>query len=146
MIDSNAHFWAAASASGSSLGFQCRANVCDINSGKMIVASAHTLTGCASILILPQLIASSGRAPLSLPSNSCDMCVTVCVNTLPQLGHRETGGPAALVCGTASTAPHVRCNAHKALCHVQVVLGQRDRSTEPVAHLPLALPVPLTSP
>ena len=30
-----------------------------------------TLTGCASILILPQLTASSGRAPLSQPSNSC---------------------------------------------------------------------------
>lgn len=29
-----------------------------------------TLTGLASILILPQLMASSGRAPLSLPSNS----------------------------------------------------------------------------
>ena len=30
-----------------------------------------TFTGVAVVLILPQEIASSGRAPESLPSNSC---------------------------------------------------------------------------
>ena len=37
----------------------------------MMVASAWTFTGVASGRIFPQLTASSGLAPLSLPSNSC---------------------------------------------------------------------------
>ena len=38
--------------------------------GNAIVASHVTFTGLAVILIFPQEIASSGEAPLSLPSNS----------------------------------------------------------------------------
>ena len=37
----------------------------------MIAASPYTLTGVASILILPQETASSGSAPLSLQSKGC---------------------------------------------------------------------------
>ena len=50
---------------------QHRAKVCDTRSGKRIVASPYTFTGRASARIFPQDTASSGRAPESLPSNSC---------------------------------------------------------------------------
>jgi len=40
-------------------------------SGKSMVASPKTFTDFASGRILPQLTASSGRAPASLASNSC---------------------------------------------------------------------------
>lgn len=46
-------------------------NVPATTNGKTIVASAYTLTLSPSILIFPQLTASSGRAPESDPSNSC---------------------------------------------------------------------------
>ncbi len=52
---------------------QCLKKVCAMMRGSISVASAHSLTGRAAALILPQLMtASSGRAPLSLPSNSCN--------------------------------------------------------------------------
>lgn len=46
------------------------ANVAATINGNAIVASAYTLTLSPSVLILPQLTASSGRAPASLPSYS----------------------------------------------------------------------------
>jgi hypothetical protein len=51
-------------------GCSTRANVAATISGNTTVASAYTLTLSPSSLILPQLTASSGRAPASLPSNS----------------------------------------------------------------------------
>ena len=41
--------------------------------GKRMVASPYTFAGVASIRILPQEMASSGRAPLSEPSNSLEV-------------------------------------------------------------------------
>jgi hypothetical protein len=46
------------------------ANVAATINGNATVASAYTLTLSPSVLIFPQLTASSGRAPASLPSNS----------------------------------------------------------------------------
>ena len=51
-------------------GCQCLAKVCATRRGKTRVASALSFTGRASVRILPQDTASSGRAPLSEPSNS----------------------------------------------------------------------------
>jgi len=48
----------------------CFPNVSATNNGNTRVASAHTFTGVASFLIFPHEIASSGLAPLSLPSKS----------------------------------------------------------------------------
>jgi hypothetical protein len=48
-----------------------RAKVAATMSGNTTVASAYTFTLSPSSLIFPQLTASSGRAPASLPSNSC---------------------------------------------------------------------------
>jgi hypothetical protein len=53
------------------LGSKFGLNVCARSNGNKIVASAYIFTGFASGRIFPQLTASSGRAPLSLPSNSC---------------------------------------------------------------------------
>lgn len=46
------------------------ANVSPTNKGNIKLASAYILTGVASFLIFPHDTASSGLAPLSLPSNS----------------------------------------------------------------------------
>lgn len=47
------------------------ANVAATINGRTKLTSAYTLTDLASALIFPQLIASSGLAPASDPSNSC---------------------------------------------------------------------------
>lgn len=51
--------------------FRALAKVAATTSGNTTVASAYTFTLSPSVLIFPQLTASSGLAPASLPSNSC---------------------------------------------------------------------------
>jgi hypothetical protein len=51
--------------------FHETAKVWATSNGKTMVASAKTFTGSAVKRIFPHETASSGRAPLSLPSNSC---------------------------------------------------------------------------
>ncbi|KAJ8959461.1 hypothetical protein NQ318_022158 [Aromia moschata] len=64
------------------------ANVWATNKGKTRDASAYILTGVASDLIFPHDLASSGRAPESLPSNS-DAVFTYTVNSAPFRCNRQ---------------------------------------------------------
>lgn len=70
--------------------------------GGLLLGAEPTLTGLASKRILPQEMASSGRAPLSLPSNSCTAwvrCVSVFMQVWRLEGWRALEASSWRVCG-----------------------------------------------